>query len=137
MTTTAKGSRMPAHLLTGNEQPLSFERRNHARLPLTLAVRQLHDGVLTFHESRDVSAGGLRLDWGLRLPLRTRVELRFMLPGEVRLFKLPAEVVANNWNRGAPSTSLHFLPVQGDIQVILAHFVDQHLTMPWQPHTPT
>ncbi len=112
------------------------ERRRQPRIDTAVPVRQYCDQEMTFQRCLNLSAGGMQLEWGLSLARQTRVELRFALPGEPRLFKMRAEVVANNWEQGRPTTSVRFVEPQGDTQQVIERYVNQRVRRPWRGETP-
>ncbi len=56
------------------------ERRQHPRIPISVRVRVQYTGQEFAASSVNLSAGGVFLDTGRRLPVGTRVHLVFTVP---------------------------------------------------------
>jgi len=69
------------------------ERRQHPRVQGGFPVRYKAKGIEGIGVCQNISVGGLRLRVGKAIPERTRLELRFSLPGETATLRLEGLVL--------------------------------------------
>lgn len=70
-----------------------FERRQHLRVNVSLAVEVRDERGFSFHSTRDVSASGCFFDRAIPHAVGARVGLSFTLPGDTRTIRCQGEVV--------------------------------------------
>jgi uncharacterized protein (TIGR02266 family) len=73
---------------------MSVERRQGNRVPVQIWVEEKTDRELYFQRSANLSSGGIYLENTIPHPVGTRVNLRFVLPGETEKLEVKAEVAA-------------------------------------------
>ncbi|MBL8922724.1 MAG: PilZ domain-containing protein [Myxococcaceae bacterium] len=70
-----------------------FERRQHLRAFVSIAVEVRDERGFSFHSTRDVSASGCFFDRAIPHAVGARVALSFSLPGDPRTIRCQGEVV--------------------------------------------
>ena len=70
------------------------DKRREARVPLDLWVEAEREGETYYQRALNLSAGGVYFAQTVPMPLGTRVQLTFTLPGETTEFTCKGEVVA-------------------------------------------
>lgn len=70
----------------------SFERRQHLRMVATITFEVRNARGFALLPARDFSAGGAYFDRSIPMPVGSRLEVRFSLPGDGRAIRCEAEV---------------------------------------------
>ena len=74
---------------------MPHERRQAERISLEMWVEERTERDRYFRRAGNLSRGGLRLDHTIPLPLGTKVNLTFTLPGDSAPVQVAAEIVSN------------------------------------------
>ena len=69
------------------------DKRRQRRIPVEIWIEVEGDGGLYFQRASNLSVGGAYFDHTFPLPMGTRVELRFSLPGDDHQIECAAEIV--------------------------------------------
>ena len=70
------------------------ERRGGPRLPIEMWVEETTGSERYFRRAGNLSKGGLRLEHTIPLPVGTRVNLTFTLPGDTGAVQVSGEIVS-------------------------------------------
>lgn len=70
------------------------ERRGAPRLPIEMWVEETTGSERYFRRAGNLSKGGLRLEHTIPLPVGTRVNLTFTLPGDTGAVQVSGEIVS-------------------------------------------
>jgi len=73
---------------------LEGERRKGPRIPVEMWVEETTDSERYFRRAGNLSGGGLGLDHTIPLPIGTKVNLTFTLPGDASSVKVQGEIVS-------------------------------------------
>ncbi len=107
------------------------DRRRYLRKPLSLKVTNQQSGFFTYYVSIDISAGGMFLRAEEPLPVGTRLDLEFNLPGDDIAVRTAAEVVrivAPSLDLERPSgMGIRFLDITKEQRKDIEKFVNQTL----------
>ncbi len=105
--------------------PASKDRRSHQRIPVQVRVRIQYTGQEFSAESRNLSAGGVFLETDQRVPVGTRVQLRFTVPIIAKYpIRAEGEVV---WVGGdvPPGLAVRFTNILEDDRALLGEVSEQ------------
>lgn len=100
-------------------------RRAHKRIPIQVRVRIQYTGREFTADSRNLSAGGVFLDTDRRIPVGTRVKLRFTVPIIAKYpIRAEGEVV---WVGGEvpPGLAVRFTKISEDDRTLLGELSEQ------------
>lgn len=70
----------------------AFDRRQHHRVPLSIAIEVRDRRGFSLLSTRDLSAGGAYFDRSIPKAVGERVEIRFTLPGDMRAIRCEGEI---------------------------------------------
>ena len=70
------------------------DKRRQRRIPVELWIEAERDGELYYQRASNLSVGGAFFTQTVPLPVATKVQLRFSLPGEKYQIECVAEIVA-------------------------------------------
>lgn len=83
------------------------DKRRQRRVPVELWIEAQADGALYFQRASNLSVGGAYFTQTCPLPLGTKVQLKFTLPGEEAQISCRAEIVtAKELGMGVQFTDL-------------------------------
>jgi len=111
-------------VMLGSMVDFEKERREYARIPISVRVRIEYTGQEFTADSLNLSAGGMFLECSQRLPVGTRVRLKFSAPLIAKYpFRAEAEVV---WvGRGEPQgLAVRFTEMSEDDRALLGELAE-------------
>lgn len=73
---------------------MGTEKRREARIPVDLWIEAVRDGELYYQRATNLSVGGAFFVQTIPLPIGTRVQLRFSLPGDAHEIACDGDIVA-------------------------------------------
>jgi serine/threonine protein kinase len=101
------------------------QRRQFARVPYVSQIRIIYaDGMALDGRSEDVSEGGLLAVTDRRCRDNEQAELRFALPLDGRVAKIPVETRWVNTSRGMAATGLRFLSLTDAQRMAIQQYVE-------------
>ena len=103
----------------------SQDRRLHARIPISVRVRIEYTGREFTANSVNVSAGGMFLESEQKLPVGTRLRLKFSVPIIAKYpFRAEGEVV---WLEGtAQGLAIRFTDISDDDRSLLGELAENY-----------
>lgn len=84
----------PADVTMGDMSAETGERRGGPRIPVEMWVEETTGSERYFRRAGNLSKGGLRLEHTIPLPVGTRVNLTFTLPGDTTAVEVSGEIVS-------------------------------------------
>lgn len=91
------------------------ERRSGARVPVEMWVEDVTNGDLVFRRAGNLSRGGLYLDQTIPMPVGSKVQLRFTLPGDASPVLVTGEIVSIN-AKATLGMGVKFVELDAEIQ---------------------
>jgi uncharacterized protein (TIGR02266 family) len=108
----------------GAERTLASDRRDSMRVPIRLMVRAAALGGSFDEHAGNLSLGGVYFTEG-HPPFGTRVEIRFILPGEQREIQAVGEILRVSREETGFGAHVRFQDLPLESELAIARFLDR------------
>ncbi len=108
------------------EHPARSDRRDSRRVPIRLMVREVALGGSFDEHAGNLSLGGIYFAEG-HPPYGSRVEVRFLLPGEPREIRLSGEIVRVSREGAGFGAHVRFQDLPLEAELAIARYLDREV----------